>query len=397
MTIRNQNIICFAGEDWWFHNPHSNLHLMQAWSAHNRILFVNSPGIRMPDFKTDKFAFKRVFKKLGSLLRFVRKAQPNIWVVTPFAIPVVPRFQEAITAFNSRALALQVGVLKWLLKLRQPIVWVTVLVAKDVALKLRREGGSCLVYYCVDNTPHYPGVDHRYMIRLENELHAGADLALFVNHTLLDERRGHNPNTHYTGHGVNYEHFAKAQGPGDVPADIAAIQAKNPGPIAGYMGEINSLDIELLEFLARRNPGVSFVFIGDIYADMQRLQALPNVHFLGKRSYEQLPDYLRAFDVCCLYYRTESTFNNYRNPKKLLEYMATGKPIVSVSILEVEHFREHVHIAGDYEHYDRLLKQALAGEPEAQRQRRIEYARQQTWEHVADGIGARIAQVMQNG
>lgn len=392
MTLRNQNIICFAGEDWWFHNPHSNLHLMQAWSADNRILFVNSPGIRMPDFKTDKFAFKRVFKKLGSLLRFVRKAQPNIWVVTPFAIPVVPRFQEAITAFNSRALAIQVRLLMLLLKLGQPIVWVTVLVAKDVALKLRREGGRCLVYYCVDNTPHYPGVDHRYMVQLENELHAGADLALFVNRALLDERRGFNPNTHHTGHGVDYEHFARAQAGGPMPEDMAHI----PRPIAGYMGEINSLDIELLEFLARRNPGVSFVFIGDIYADMARVQALPNVHFLGKRPYRVLPDYLRGFDVCCLYYRTDATFNNYRNPKKLLEYMATGKPIVSVSILEVQHFRDHVHIAGSYEQYDQLLRQALSGgEPAAQRQRRIDYARNQTWERVADDIGTRIAQVLQ--
>jgi len=52
MTLVDQDIVCFAGEDWWFHNPHAKLHLMKAWSARNRILFVNSPGIRMPDFKT---------------------------------------------------------------------------------------------------------------------------------------------------------------------------------------------------------------------------------------------------------------------------------------------------------------------------------------------------------
>lgn len=391
MKLHDENIICFAGEDWWFHNPHSNLHIMQALSENNRILFVNSPGIRMPDFKKDKFAYKRVFKKLQSFARFVRQAQKNIWVFTPLAIPVIPRYQKAISRFNTAMLLLQTRFLMRWLKLKDPILWVTVLVAKDVALGLRRESGKCLVYYCVDNTPHYPGVDHAYMIDLENDLHRRADLALFVNHTLLEERRHFNANTFYTGHGVDYPHFAQAQGHAlPVPADIAAI----PGPIAGYMGEINSLDIDLLTHLANDNPGVSFVFIGDMYSDMQAVQALRNVHFLGKRPYEQLPAYLQAFDVCCLYYKTEATFNNYRNPKKLLEYLATGKPIVSVSILEVEHFREHVAIANSYAEYSTLLRKAIADDPVAEREKRIRFVEHQTWDDVAAGISERIRSAM---
>lgn len=389
--LKNQNIICFAGEDWWFHNPHSNLHIMKALAPDNRILFVNSPGIRMPDFKKDKFAYKRVFKKLQSFARFVKKAQENIWVFTPFAIPVVPRYQKAISRLNTAMLLFQVRLLMRWLKLRDPILWVTVLVAKDVALTLRRESGKCLVYYCVDNTPHYPGVDHAYMIELENDLHRNADLALFVNHTLLEERRHFNPNTFYTGHGVDYAHFAQAQDQSlPVPGDIAAIK----GPIAGYMGEINSLDIDLLKYLVHENPQVSFVFIGDMYSDMETVRSMRNVHFLGKRAYEQLPAYLQRFKVCCLYYKTEATFNNYRNPKKLLEYLATGKPIVSVSILEVEHFRDHVAIASSYEEYNALLRKAIESDLPAHREKRIRYAEHQTWDDVATGISERIRVVM---
>jgi glycosyltransferase involved in cell wall biosynthesis len=391
--LEGQSIVCFAGEDWWFHNPHSNLHIMQALSSHNRILFVNSPGIRMPDFRNDKFAFKRVLKKLQSFSRFVRKAQPNIWVFTPFAIPLVPRYQKFISRFNTAMLLFQVRMLMRWLKLDKPILWVTVLVAKDVALTLRRKEGKCLVYYCVDNTPHYPGVDHSYMIELENDLHKNADLALFVNHTLLEERRHFNASTFYTGHGVDYSHFAQAQRRTlPVPPDIAAIK----GPIAGYMGEINSLDVDLLKYLARSNPQVSFVFIGDMYADMTAIDTLGNVHFLGKRTYEQLPAYLQCFDVCCLYYKTQTTFNNYRNPKKLLEYLATGKPIVSVSILEIERFRDHVAIASSYEDYSVLLQRAIHADPEEDRERRIRYAEQQTWEHVSAEISERILGVVRS-
>jgi len=391
LSLKNQNIICFAGEDWWFHNPHSNLHIMQALAAENRILFVNSPGIRMPDFRKDKFAWKRVFKKLKSFSRFVRKAQENIWVFTPFAIPVIPRFQKAISRFNTAMLLFQVRLLMRWLKLGEPILWITVLVAKDVALRLLRQGGKCLVYYCVDNTPHYPGVDHDYMIGLENDLHRNADLAFFVNHALLEERRHFNPNTFYTGHGVDYGHFARAQDRSlPVPPDIAAIK----GPIAGYMGEINSLDLDLLKYLAGENPQVSFVFVGDIYSDMAAIRNLGNVHFLGKRTYDELPAYLQCFDVCCLYYRTEATFNNYRNPKKLLEYLATGKPVVSVSILEVEHFRDYVAIAGSYEEYNALLRQAIGGDSAPHREQRIRFTENQTWNHVAAGIADRIFHVL---
>ena len=391
MTFSNRNIICFAGEDWWFHNPHSNLHLMKAWSAANRVLFVNSPGIRMPDFKGDRFAYKRVFKKLGSLLRFVRKAQPNIWVFTPFAIPMVPRFQKAIAAFNRTVLLLQVRALMLLLRLERPILWVTVLVAKDVALTLRGDGGKCLAYYCVDNTPLYPGVDRDYMQGLEDDLNRRADLVFFTNQALLEARAHFNPNTFYTGHGVDYEHFAQAATNSlPVPADIAAIRR----PIAGYMGEIASLDIDLLRHLAVGNPDVSFVFIGDRYADMGQIESLQNVHFLGKKSYRSLPAYLQCFDVCCLYYRTESAFNNYRNPKKLLEYLATGKPVVSVSILEVRRFAEYVDIAETYEAYAALLRRALADDDAQRRQARMRFAERQTWDHVAADIAARIETVI---
>jgi len=238
-------------------------------------------------------------------------------------------------------LLFQVRLLRHWLKLSNPILWVTVLVAKDVALTLRSEGGKCLVYYCVDNTPHYPGVDHAYMTELENDLHRNADLALFVNHALLEERRHFNSNTFYTGHGVDYAHFAKAQNRSlPVPAEMRAIN----GPIAGYMGEINSLDIELLKYLVRETRRCLCVYRRPVRGHGNHPGAaqclLPR-----QQAYERLPAYLQCFDVCCLYYRTEATFNNYRNPKKLLEYLATGKPVVSVSILEVEHFREYVAIA----------------------------------------------------
>lgn len=54
--LNNKSIICFSGEDWWFHNPHSNLHIMQILARNNRVLFVNSMGIKMPDLNQTVFS-----------------------------------------------------------------------------------------------------------------------------------------------------------------------------------------------------------------------------------------------------------------------------------------------------------------------------------------------------
>ena len=64
--LKNENIICFAGEDWWYHNPHSNLHLMKCFAKDNRVLFVNSIGLRMPNVFANRKSWVRIFKKLKS-------------------------------------------------------------------------------------------------------------------------------------------------------------------------------------------------------------------------------------------------------------------------------------------------------------------------------------------
>ena len=148
-----------------------------------------------------------------------------------------------------------------------------------------------MAYYCVDNISFYTGADQKYIFSLDVALQSEADVAFFVNHKLVEERKTYNPNTHFLPHGVDYDHFAACQsGNLPIPEDIARI----PEPRAGYMGAIFQLDYELVEFLAKKNPKVSFVFIGEVQEDTSRVDKLPNVFFLGKKSYESIPNYLEA-------------------------------------------------------------------------------------------------------
>ena len=155
-TFEHQEIICFAGEDWWFHNPHSNRHLMESFAKSNRVLFVNSTGIRMPDLKSDRFFWRRVFNKLKSFLRYLKKADANLYVLTPLALPLIKGKERAIGIVNKALLIVQMRIIIFMLRMKRPVIWVTAPAARDIALYLKSKLGSCLVYYCVDNLAHFP-------------------------------------------------------------------------------------------------------------------------------------------------------------------------------------------------------------------------------------------------
>ena len=391
MEIKNRNIICFAGEDWWYHNPHSNLHIMKSFAKENRVLFVNSIGVRAPNFKKDKFVWKKIRNKLKSLLRYLKKAEKNIYVLTPLALPLLRNHEASIQRLNKFLLLFQLRIILFFLKFEAPVLWVCTPSFADVALALRKRISKCLVYYCVDNISFYAGEMNPYILQQEIKLHSRADLAFFVNHQLVKERKQYNPNTHHLGHGVDYEHYAMLENASSaVPDDLKAI----PGPIVGYIGVMRGLDFELVKYLAQKNKELSFVFIGDVQEDLSGAASLPNVHFLGKKPYESLPLYMSHIACFGIFYFAEDVFNNYRNPKKLLEYLATGKPVVSVPILEMEYFKELVYIARGYEEFDRLLKQAVYSDPPALRKARRQYAKENTWDDVSRKAGLPILEIL---
>lgn len=389
--LAGEDIICFAGEDWWYHNPHSNLHIMKALSKANRVLFVNSIGVRMPDFKKDPiFAWKRITGKLKSLLRYFRKGAHNIYVLTPIAIPLIGGLEPTLQVINKFLLALQLKILLAFLHFEHPVLWVCAPTFKDIALVLKKKA-KCLLYYCVDNISYYSGSINRFVLNLEIDLLKNADLALYVNHRLIDEKREYSEKIHHISHGVDYDHFAKAQDSNlSVPGDMKQI----PGPIVAYIGALRGLDFALVRFLADKNPDLSFVFIGEVLEEMSLIDSLRNVYFLGQKPYALLPDYMKPVSCFGIFYQRNDMFNNYRNPKKLLECLATGKPVVCVPILEIEYFKDLVLVAQDDEHFHHLIREAIENDSPLIKEKRIEYAKHHTWEEIGKEVGEEIAQLI---
>jgi glycosyltransferase involved in cell wall biosynthesis len=191
--------------------------------------------------------------------------------------------------------------------------------------------------------------------------------------------------------GVDYEAFAT---PVPEPADIRLI----PHPRLGYTGYVKrQIDWDMLLELAQRRPDWSFVFIGarhvhpEIDAVLARLDALPNVHFLGEKPTSELSRYPQHFDVCLMPYRVND-YTKYIYPLKLHEYLATGRPVVSVPLPALSGSEHLVTIArgvGEWEHAIARQLEPAAMDADRQRERRAE-ARSHDWSMIADRIATVI-------
>lgn len=167
----------------------------------------------------------------------------------------------------------------------------------------------------------------------EQELFARADLVFTGGPSLYEARRNRHTDVHLFPSGVEQAHFAQALSADlPLPDQLAGL----PHPIIGFFGVIDErIDRELLAQVAALRPDWQWVMLGPILKLQERdLPRLPNLHYLGKQDYADLPTYLKAFDVAMMpFARNEST--QFISPTKTLEYMAAHKPIVSTPITDV--------------------------------------------------------------
>ncbi len=193
-------------------------------------------------------------------------------------------------------------------------------------------GPDLVVYDVMDELRAFKYVPPR-LVQQEQELLARADLVFTGGPSLHAARRDRHPDIHLFPSGVDRAHFARALEP-DLPLPPAVRDL--PRPIIGYFGVIDErLDLDLLARVAAARPTWSWVLIGPVLKIEERaLPRLPNLHYLGKRDYAELPAYLKAFDVAMLpFARNEATRSI--SPTKTLEYLAAHKPIVSTPIRDV--------------------------------------------------------------
>ncbi|PSB17444.1 glycosyltransferase family 1 protein [Phormidesmis priestleyi ULC007] len=188
-----------------------------------------------------------------------------------------------------------------------------------------------IVYDCMDELSAFQGAPPALKQR-EIELFQKADLVFTGGQSLYEVKRHQHPNVYAFPSSIDAPHFAQARQPIAEPPD----QVNIPHPRLGFYGVIDErMDIDLLAGVADARPDWHLVLIGPVVKiDPATLPQRSNIHYLGGKSYLELPDYLAGWDVALLpFARNEST--RFISPTKTPEYLAAGKPVVSTSIRDV--------------------------------------------------------------
>jgi UDP-galactopyranose mutase len=210
----------------------------------------------------------------------------------------------------------------------QPLLWYYTPMALPFSSHLEPR---LVVYDCMDELSAFAGAPPMMRER-ERLLMTWADLVFTGGASLYAHKRNAHPRVHLFPSSVDRAHFARAQVAGEEPAD----QASLAHPRIGFFGVVDErFDVPLLEACARLRPDWQFIIIGPVVKiDPAALPRLPNIHYLGKKDYTELPRYLAGWDVAMLpFARNDST--RFISPTKTPEYLSAKRPVVSTSITDV--------------------------------------------------------------
>jgi glycosyltransferase involved in cell wall biosynthesis len=325
--LRGRDIVCFPQD--WTSDPLSKTHIMRILARDNRILWVNSIGLRAPS--VSKADLSRSFEKLVRVMKPVEEVEPNLFVMNPLTIPAYGN--SLITAFNARSLRWQIMRTMRRLGFKNPINYTFL---PSAALLAKRLGEDYLIYHCVDEYAAFSDIPSAPILELERELLQKSDLVIVSAEKLLVDKQHENPNTHLIRHGTDWAHFRRALDPElAVPTDVADL----PRPIIGFHGLLADwIDFELIKKIAEHFEHGSVALVGKLAADAEKkakvLDSVTNVHFLGNKPYAELPAYCKAFDVALNPFEINE-LTLAANPLKVREYLAAGLLVVSTDIPEV--------------------------------------------------------------
>ncbi len=377
-----RSIVCFAGEDWWYHNPHSKNHILKRLARHNRVLFVNSITMGLPSTRNPEF-FQKIRRKLKSYLRWLRKVPDGLWVMTPINMPF---YGSWFGRFLNRVLLfVQLRLVMLLLNFRNPIIWVAIPTAADIVSSL---GGSLLVYQVSDkyDANEDSALSPSIIRDMDARLKRDAAVVMFSGRKLYEETDVRH--RYFLEQAVDFERFANL--PAETPADMAKI----PRPVLGYIGSVDwyTMDIPLIKHVAQVRPDWHWVFIGG-KSNAVQLSA-PNIHFLGPKPYAELPGYYRNIDVCVMPWDQKNVFTSYGSAIKVREYLATGIPVVISPLYEYLQ-TPGVRIYRSTDEFIALVTDALASDTPHDRELRQDAVRDSTWDVRAREVASLFRRLLE--
>ena len=388
--IKNRDIIIVGQQPWDVEIGSNCKNIAIEFSKNNRVLYVNSPLDRFTSLRNqhDPKIQKRINviknKEIGLI-----KVGNNIWNLFP------NRMIESINWIGSHRIFAFLNKLnnkRFAISIKEAIVK---LGFNDFILFNDNDifrcfylkellGPSISIYYSRD---YMLAVDYwkKHGELFEPLLIKKVDLCLANSTYLADYCKQYNPNSIYVGQGCDLDIFSD-QNEYETPFDMAIIKS----PVIGYIGALLGLrlDLSILIHIAKLKPEWSLVLVGpeDEAFKNSELHRLPNVHFLGSKPSNDLPNYIHSFDVCINpQLVNQVTIGNY--PRKIDEYLAMGKPVVATKTAFMQSvFSNYTYLGDNGDDYINLIELALIENSEVRKLARMQFANTHSWENCVETI-----------
>ncbi len=397
--IENRDIIVLGIQAWDIEIGSNCKNIAEELAKTNRVLYVNSPLDRISRYRHQNLAGIRkrtqIVKDGKPQLMEVYK---NIWNLYPATLIESINWIGATGLFdwlnriNNKRFAKQISWAISELGFKNFIIFNDSDMFRSFYMKELLKPES-YIYYTRDNLI---AVDYwkKQGVRVEALHMKKADLVVANSTYLAALARKHNPNSFYVGQGCDVSLFDTNLST-TIPTDIKDI----PKPIIGYIGALLSLrlDIQVLEHIAESRPEWSVVLVGpeDDKFMSSKLHQLKNVYFLGNKNGNELPSYLKQFDVAINpQVLSPVTIGNY--PRKIDEYLAMGKPTVATKTEAMSVFSGFTYLAENKEEYIECIEKALREDNDKVRRDREEFAREHTWENNVNEIAKALETVQKS-
>lgn len=365
-----KQIVCLSTSP-WYPIPTRKQQVMSR--LHDAEILYFDPSISIIAPLKDKNAKPklRAWKQAGEQVR------DNI---TVYALPpVLPFFNKFrfINRINQKRIARHVQKIMQKHGFEKPLLWTYSPTSADAVDGIMH---SALVYDCVDKHSAYGGLMNPAVVdAMELDLARKADMVFATAQSLCDRLKAVNAKARFIPNGANFALFNKASEPQARPADMRSLK----GPIFGFIGALQEcIEYGYVTAAAKVRPDWSFVFIGreNPGVDLSELRALPNVHFLGLKPHEELPNYIASFDACLNLF-AKNDLSKDVSPLKFYEYLATGKPIISTPQPDqVLQFASIMQIADSPEAFVRQCEAAISDTAPERTAARIEAGRNSSWD-----------------
>ena len=302
--LHDIDLVCFSHLRWGFVFQRPN-HLLSRFSKHQRVFFIEEP----------------IFYDGEDKLQ-IENYNENLFVVTPHMKHNLS--EQQVTKRQKKF----VDNLFTNMNIEKYFSWYYTPMALPFTNHLQPQ---LVVYDCMDELSAFKFAPPQLTI-LEKQLFKKADVVFTGGQSIFESKKNAHHNIYAFPSSIDKHHFGKARKIKEDPDD----QKHIPHPRFGFFGVIDErFDIELIDAVAKERPDWHFVLLGPIVKiDPASLPKYNNVHYLGGKKYDELPNYIAGWDVAMVAFAlNEST--RFISPTKTPEYLAAGKPVISTPIRDV--------------------------------------------------------------